>query len=97
MREIDKDQTRQALWQNFDKLDVGFQTFTRPMFKLGVRMAELHRKHQAANPALPGSPYILPSDADVDDWKVNDEIFKYSSEELEGAMKDTFQQARSQL
>jgi hypothetical protein len=45
------------------------------MFKLGVRMAELHRKHQAANPALSGSPYIPPLDADVDDWKVNDEIF----------------------
>ena len=76
MREIDQDQTRQALWQSFDSLDVGSQTFTRPMFKLGVRMAELNRKHQAANPAAPGTVYVPPTDAEVDDWKVSDEIFK---------------------
>jgi hypothetical protein len=64
------------------------------MFKLGVQVAELHRKHQAANPAAPGSPYVPPTDANVDDWKVNDEIFKYSSEELEGAMKVIFEQIK---
>ena len=58
---------------------------------LGVRMAELHRKHQAANPAAPGASYIPPTDAEVDDWKVYDDILKYSSEEkLEGAMKVIF-------
>ena len=66
MREIDQDQTRQALWQSFDSLDVGSQKFTRPLFKLGVRMAELHRKHRAANPAAPGRSYIPPTDAEVD-------------------------------
>ena len=83
IREIDQDQTRQALWQSLDKLDVGSHMFIRPMFKLSVRMAELHRKHQAANSATPDIPYIPPTDADVDDWKVHGEIFKYSSDELE--------------
>ena len=54
-------------------------------------MAELHRKHQAVNPAAPGSLYVPPTNADVDDWKVNDDMTKYSCEELEGAMKVIFQ------
>ena len=58
-------------------------------------MSELHRAQQAAFAAAPAAwAYALPSDADVDDWIVNDTTFKDSFEGLEGWMKDIYQQAK---
>ena len=94
IQDVDKDQTQQRCGEASIHRMPAYRLL-RCQCGCAQGRTTVHRAHQAPCAAAPAAEaYAPPSDADVDDWIMNDAAFKESFERLEDSVKGTYQQIK---